>query len=79
MEKVTLPAGAPDFPAGAVGPGVHYTRIPPPEPEKYVEVYVSHISSPGLFWLQPRSKDTTLALENLMDTLEYVHSKWDAC
>ena len=70
MTEVPLPAEVPDCPAGAVGPGVHYTPVLPPEPEGYVEVFVSNISSPGLFWLQIRRKDTTLALENLMDNLE---------
>ena len=68
--EAQLPPDVPDPPAGAVGPGVHYTRLPPPDPEGYVEVFVSHVSCPGLFWLQLRGKDTTLALENLMDTLE---------
>ena len=68
-EAQPLPDGT-DPPAGTVGPGVCYTRLPPPEPESYVEVFVSHVSSPGLVWLQLRGKDTTLALENLMDAFE---------
>lgn len=68
-ESPTL-VDVPNCPAGVVGPGCHYTPVLPPEPEGYVEMYVSNISNPGLFWLQLRRKDTTLALENLMDNLE---------
>ena len=71
VDEVSSPLESHNSPAGVVGPGCHYTPIMPPEAGGYVELYVSNISSPALFWLQLRKKNAALALENLMDDLEY--------
>ena len=69
-ETEEIPQEISDRPHDVVGPGCHYTPILSPEPGGYVEIFVSNISSPSLFWLQLRKKSATLALENLMDNLE---------
>ncbi|KAK3609122.1 hypothetical protein CHS0354_036033 [Potamilus streckersoni] len=66
------------IPIDAVGPGVFYTRIQPPKLNQFFEVYVSNVVSPGLFWFQLKGKNTTCALEDLMDQLDAVYSSKDA-
>ncbi|CAH1786229.1 unnamed protein product [Owenia fusiformis] len=60
------------LPADAVGPNVHYSPLPLPKAsaDRYIEVLVSNISSPGHFWFQLKGKNTTEALETVMDKLE---------
>ena len=70
IEEVHITSEIQDRPPDVVGPGCHYTPILPPEPGGYVEIFVSNISSPSLFWIQLRKKSASLALENLMDQLE---------
>ncbi len=62
------------MPSDAVGMGVRYTPLVPPDSivgvDAGVEVFVGHIVSPKEFWLQLRGKGTTMALEDVMDKLE---------
>ncbi|XP_071097554.1 tudor domain-containing protein 5-like [Haliotis cracherodii] len=62
------------LPADAVGPGSYYTQLPLPDFSDYVEIFVSNIVSPGLFWTQFRERNNTKALERLMDDLEFYRS-----
>ncbi|ESO83883.1 hypothetical protein LOTGIDRAFT_236389 [Lottia gigantea] len=58
------------IPEDSILPGTYYTAQKLPEvTSDYIEVFVSNIVSPGLFWLQLRGKRTSEALENLMDDL----------
>lgn len=66
------------LPQDAVSPGCKYRPQPLPAPsangEDYIELYVSNVLSPDMFWIQLRGRKTTLALEDLMDELEAVYS-----
>ncbi|GFR62434.1 tudor domain-containing protein 5 [Elysia marginata] len=66
------------LPNDAVSPGCKYRPQPLPAPnadgEGYIELYVSNVISPDMFWIQLRGRKTTLALEDLMDELEAVYS-----
>jgi len=56
----------------APGPGCHYVPVMCPKAHEYVELYVTNITHPGLFWIYLRHRTKALALENLMDRIEYV-------
>ncbi|GFN73523.1 tudor domain-containing protein 5 [Plakobranchus ocellatus] len=66
------------LPNDAVSPGCTYRPQPLPPSSAdggdYIELYVSNVISPDMFWIQLRGRKTTLALEDLMDELEAVYS-----
>lgn len=66
---------ADDDPADVVGPGCHFVPVMLPDPEQYVDLYVTNIVNPGLFWIMLRHKTKSLALEALMDKLDEVYDK----
>ncbi|CAC5377238.1 TDRD5 [Mytilus coruscus] len=61
------------LPEDAILPGACYRHLELPTLGEYFEVFVSNIVSPGLFWFQVRSKKTTVALEKVMNQLEYCY------
>ncbi|XP_063423565.1 tudor domain-containing protein 5-like [Mytilus trossulus] len=61
------------LPEDAILPGACYRHLELPQLGEYFEVFVSNIVSPGLFWFQVRSKKTTVALEKVMNQLEYCY------
>ncbi|XP_060568435.1 tudor domain-containing protein 5-like [Ruditapes philippinarum] len=72
------PPGIPnseDYPADAVGPGCHFVPLILPNPEQYVELYVTNVVNPGLFWVMLRHRTKSLALEYLMDQLDEAYNK----
>ncbi|KAL5012203.1 hypothetical protein ScPMuIL_010754 [Solemya velum] len=62
-----------NIPRDAVGPSNYYAPIDLPGGSDYIEVYVSNIVTPGLFWLQMKGKRTNMALEKLMEDLEKMY------
>ncbi|XP_050394342.2 tudor domain-containing protein 5 [Patella vulgata] len=72
QEKVGLPEDC-------VLPRTYYTYQTLPEVTgEYIEVFISNIVSPGLFWLQLRGRRTTEALETLMDELSDFYMSSDS-
>ncbi|CAG5123076.1 unnamed protein product, partial [Candidula unifasciata] len=65
------------LPSDAVSPGCCYSPQPmpvfPDESAKYIDLYVSYVISPDIFWIQLRGLETTVALEDLMDEIEKVY------
>ena len=61
----------------AVGPGNCYKAIDVPSDLQYMVVYVSNVETPGQLWIQLRGENTTDALEDLMDRLEWVVDEWE--
>ena len=61
-----------EIPEDAIGPGTYYHQQELPPLGEYLEIYVSNVVSPGLFWFQLRGKHTSLALEKVMNQLEWV-------
>lgn len=61
-----------NIPSDAIGVGSYYSQVDLPPCNSWIEVYVSNIASPGQFWFQLRGTKTSLALEKLMNHLEYV-------
>ncbi|XP_052789839.1 uncharacterized protein LOC128224159 isoform X2 [Mya arenaria] len=53
-----------------VGAGCHYVPVMCPDANDYVELFVTNVIHPGLFWVYLRHKDKSIALEELMDELE---------
>ncbi|XP_046559423.1 tudor domain-containing protein 5-like [Haliotis rubra] len=74
VSEQATPTVQDSLPADAVGPGSYYTQLPLPDFSDYVEIFVSNIVSPGLFWTQFRQRNNTMALERLMDDLEFYRS-----
>ncbi|KAL4218912.1 hypothetical protein ACF0H5_021500 [Mactra antiquata] len=61
------------LPHDVVGPGCHFIPVMLPDSDQYIELYVTNIVSPGLFWIMLRHKTKSLALEELMDRLDEVY------
>uniref|UniRef100_H2XL66 Tudor domain-containing protein n=2 Tax=Ciona intestinalis TaxID=7719 RepID=H2XL66_CIOIN len=58
-------------PIDAVGGGVCYRTLDVPAPsDDYIDIFVSHVVTPGAFMVQLIGEDTTVALDELMDDLE---------
>ncbi|XP_059151478.1 tudor domain-containing protein 5-like isoform X2 [Physella acuta] len=66
---------AQQLPGDAVSPGCCFRAQPLPSlsVDRYIELYVSNVVSPSVFWVQVRGQATTVALEDLMDGLETVY------
>ena len=65
-----------NIPDDAVGPGSHYISLSlPANLDSYISVFVSNVAAIDAFWIQIIGEGTTLALEDLMDRLEYVCSR----
>ncbi|XP_060065757.1 tudor domain-containing protein 5-like [Ylistrum balloti] len=62
-----------NIPSDAIGPKVFYKPLELPPLNEYIEIFVSNVVSPGLFWIQLRGKRTTLALEKCMNELEKLY------
>lgn len=41
--------------------------------KKYIEVYVTYLVNPGKFWIQLRGMDTSVALDELMNSLRLIY------
>uniref|UniRef100_A0A2C9KL44 Tudor domain-containing protein 5 n=1 Tax=Biomphalaria glabrata TaxID=6526 RepID=A0A2C9KL44_BIOGL len=66
----------PQLPIDVVGPGCYYKQQPLPaidEEHQYINLFVSYIVTPALFWVQLRGTETTVALEDLMDDIEKIY------
>ncbi|XP_033763403.1 uncharacterized protein LOC117344681 [Pecten maximus] len=62
-----------NIPSDAVGPKVYYKPQELPPLHEYIEIFVSNVVSPGLFWMQVRGKRTTFALDKCMNELEKLY------
>ncbi|XP_078483240.1 tudor domain-containing protein 5-like [Ciona intestinalis] len=66
-------------PIDAVGGGVCYRTLDvPPPSDDYIDIFVSHVVTPGAFMVQLIGDDTTVALDGLMDELEEFYCSNDA-
>ena len=68
--EVQVSGGRRGLPADAIGPGTTYTPMTLPDGDSNVEVFVSNVINPSHFWLQLKGRNTSKALELLMDELE---------
>ncbi|XP_064616316.1 tudor domain-containing protein 5-like [Liolophura sinensis] len=79
--SVNTSAATSELPDDIVSYGTSYKPLPlghlhPAVAEKeYIEVYVSNINNPSRFWLQLRGRETSMALEDLMESLDFYKTK----